>query len=126
MKDKGRTAWITQIKKKKRIELTGSALLAQSGQYKLTITPEENQLLNILEGKQKGDYSITIPVSMESASKGKPYISFSIPDLKVKKKVKFNRHFVYDINVNLQISISEQLFPFDVKKIMQSLKKHCK
>ncbi|MGG3912217.1 Ger(x)C family spore germination protein [Peribacillus simplex] len=123
MKDKGRTAWITQIKKKKRIELTGSALLAQSGQYKITITPEENQLLNILDGNQKGDYSITIPVSMESANKGKPYISFSISDLKVKKKVKFNGRFVFDINVDLQISISEQLFPFDVQKDYAKLEK---
>lgn len=123
MKDKGRTAWIPEITKKKRIELTGSALLAQSGKYKITITPDENQLLNVLEGKKKGDYSITIPVSTVSASKGKPYISFSLPVIKVKKKVDYNGRFVFDINVKLLISITEQIFPFDVEKDYAQLEK---
>lgn len=124
MKDKGRTGWITEIKKEKRIELTGSALLAQSSQYKLTVKPDENQLLNILEGKQKGDYSITLPVSKESDHKGKQYISFSLPVIKVKKKVQYNGRFVFDIDVKLLISITEQLFPFDVEKDHAKLEKN--
>jgi Ger(x)C family germination protein len=123
IKDKGRTPWIPEIKKDKRIQLTGSALLSHSGQNKLSITPDENQLLTILEGKKKKDYSILIPVSLQSIHSRKPYVSFSIPIMKVKKKVVYNGRFVYDIDVNLKIAITELLFSIDFEKESAQLEK---
>ncbi len=100
----------------KKIRLSGSALLDHSGQYKLSISTKENQLLTMLEGKQKKDYFITIPVSLGNSKNGKPYITFTNAVLKVKKKVKDNGRFVFDINVNSKITITEQLFPYDFEK----------
>lgn len=121
--DKGRTPWIPEIKKDKRIQLTGSALLSHAGQYKLSITPDENQLLTILEGKKKKDYSMLIPVSLQSIHTRKPYLSFSIPFMKVKKKVVYNGQFVFDIDVKLKIAITERLFTIDLEKESAQLEK---
>jgi Ger(x)C family germination protein len=123
IKDKGRTPWIPEIKMDKRIRLTGSAVLTHSGQYKLKISTEENQLLTMLEDKKKRDYSITIPVSIGNTKKGKPYLTFTNSVMKVKKKVKYNGRFVFDINVNSKITLTEQLFPYDIEKNHAKLEK---
>ncbi|QED46899.1 Ger(x)C family spore germination protein [Cytobacillus dafuensis] len=123
IKDKGRTPWIPEIKKDKRIEITGSALLSQSGNNKLSISLDENQLLTILEGKKKKDYSILVPVSLKSMQTSKPYMSFTIPNMKVKKKVVYNGRFIYDIDVKIKIAITEQLFAIDLEKESAQLEK---
>ncbi len=122
-RDKGRTPWITELKREKRIRLTGSALFSQTGQYKLSITPAENQLLRILEGERDGEILITIPVSLKSVQKDKRYISFAVPVMKVRKKVKYHGRFVFDINVKLKITLNEKLFPFDIEKKQAKLEK---
>ncbi|PFO63083.1 Ger(x)C family spore germination protein [Bacillus cereus] len=114
-KEKGMTASITALKKNKNIKLTGTALLDEQNRYKLTITPKENLLLSILQNNIEGEFPFTIAVPLQTESKEKHWISFSTQGTKVKTSVQYKNHFMFNINVHMRITISERLFPFNVR-----------
>ncbi|MGC4379139.1 Ger(x)C family spore germination protein [Fictibacillus sp. Mic-4] len=124
MVDKGRTPWIIELAKGKMIELKGSTLLTKQGQYQLSITQYETELLRILEGKREGDYSLTLPVSSKAAHDKKTYASFSIPVLKVKKRVRYKGRFVFNIDVKLKFGLGEQVIPLGVEINSKELEKN--
>ncbi|HDX9578553.1 TPA: Ger(x)C family spore germination protein [Bacillus pseudomycoides] len=123
MKDKGMTASITEMKKKKKIWLTGTALLDQKGKYKLTLKPDENRLLRILQHKNKGEFLFTIATNPKADDSNKDWISFVAQNIKVKTKVKYDSKFMFHIDVKMRIAITERLFPFDIKKDAAKLEK---
>ncbi|SMD41161.1 Ger(x)C family spore germination protein [Bacillus sp. JKS001846] len=114
-KEKGMTASITALKKNKNIKLTGTALLDEQNRYKFTITPKENLLLSILQNNIEGEFPFTIAVPLQTESKEKHWISFSTQGTKVKTSVQYKNHFMFNINVHMRITISERLFPFNVR-----------
>lgn len=121
--DKGMTASITAMKKTNRVWLTGSVLLDEQGKYKLTITPHENKLMRILQHEKKGEFPFTIAIPPQSHDQGKRWLSFITQGMKVKTKVRYDHRFIFDVNINMRIAITERLFPFDVKKDIAKLQK---
>ncbi|MEH7375396.1 Ger(x)C family spore germination protein [Neobacillus drentensis] len=121
--EKGMTASITEMKKDHKIMLTGTALLDEQSRYKLSIKPHENKLLRILQHKTKGDFPFTISVPLESNGRDKHWVSFSTPKVKVKTKVRYDDHFIFDTDVKMRIAITERLFPFNVRKDTAKLQK---
>ncbi|PFA22281.1 spore gernimation protein [Bacillus cereus] len=121
--DKGITASITEMKKKNRIWVTGTALLDEKGRYKLTLKSDENRLLRILQQEAKGEFPFTIPIKLKSDSQDKDWISFSAQNIKVKTKVRYDNHFIFNIDVKMRIAITERLFSFNTRKYAEKLQK---
>lgn len=121
--EKGMTASITEMKKDGKIMLTGTALLDEKGRYKLSIKPHENKLMRILQHKKKGDFPFTISVPLKSNSREKHWLSFGTSNVKVKTKVRYDDHFIFDTDVKMRIAITERLFPFNVRKDTAKLQK---
>lgn len=122
-KDKGMTASITEMKKKNRVWVTGTALLDEKGRYKLTLTPDENRLLRILQHENKGEFLFTLPIKPKSDDHNKDWISFTAQKIKIKTKVKYDSHFIFNIDVKMRIAITERLFPFNIRKDAAKLQK---
>ncbi|PEZ09005.1 spore gernimation protein [Bacillus sp. AFS018417] len=122
-KDKGMTASITEMKKKNRVWVTGTALLDEKGRYKLTLTPDENSLSRILQHENKGEFLFTLAIKPKSNDRNKDWISFAAQNIKVKTKVKYDSHFIFNIDVKMRIAITERLFPFNTRKDAEKLQK---
>lgn len=61
---------------------------------------------------------------MKSHDQTKDWLSFNTQDFKVKTKVRYNHHFIFDVNVKMKIGITERLFPFDVRQDRVQLQKN--
>lgn len=103
--------------------MTGTALLDEKGRYKLTLKSDENKLLRILQQETKGEFPFTIAIKLMSDSKDKDWISFSAQNIKVKTKVKYNNHFIFNIDVKMRIGITERLFRSIQERTQQNYKK---
>ncbi|PRT14454.1 Ger(x)C family spore germination protein [Bacillus toyonensis] len=121
--DKGVTANITEVKKKNKIWVTGTALLDEKGRYKLTLKPDENKLLRILQQGTTGEFPFTIPIKLNSNSHDKDWISFTAYGIKVKTKARYDNHFIFNVDVKMRIGITERLFSFNTKKDAAKLQK---
>ncbi|MEI4799821.1 Ger(x)C family spore germination protein [Bacillus sp. NPDC077411] len=121
--DKGMTASITEMKKKNKLWLTGTALLDEKGRYKFTLKSDENKLLRILQHETKGEFPFTIPIKLKSDNQDKDWISFSTQNIKVKTKVRYDNHFIFHIDVKMRIGITERLFSFNTRKDAAKLQK---
>ncbi|HDR7383750.1 spore gernimation protein [Bacillus toyonensis] len=119
--DKGLTANITEVKKKNKIWVTGTALLDEKGKYKLTLKPDENKLLRILQQGTTGEFSFTVPIKLNSDSQDKDLISFTAYGIKV--KTRYDEHFIFNIDVKMRIGITERLFSFNTRKDAEKLQK---
>ncbi|PEA53196.1 spore gernimation protein [Bacillus pseudomycoides] len=121
--DKGITASVTEMKKKKKLWLAGTALLDENGRYKLTLKSDENKLLRILQHETKGEFPFTIPIKIKSDNHDKDWISFSSQSMKVKTKVRYDNHFIFNIDIKMKIGITERLFSFNTRKDAAKLQK---
>ncbi|MFD3449389.1 Ger(x)C family spore germination protein [Microbacteriaceae bacterium 4G12] len=121
--EKGMTASITAMKKTNKIWLTGSALLDEKGRYKMTISSHESKLLRILQDKTQGEFSFTIGMKPQSEDGKKEWLSFGAQNIKVKTKVRYDGHFIFDINAKMGVSLTERLFAFNVRKNSKKLEK---
>ncbi|MFJ8238146.1 Ger(x)C family spore germination protein [Bacillus tropicus] len=121
--DKGLTANITEVKKKNKIWVTGTALLDEKGKYKLTLKPDENKLLRILQQGTAGDLSFTVPIKINSNSQDKDLISFTAYGIEVKTKTRYDNHFIFNVDVKMRIGITERLFSFNTRKDAAKLQK---
>ncbi|PEC22813.1 Ger(x)C family spore germination protein [Bacillus cereus] len=121
--DKGVTANITEVKKKNKIWVTGTALLDEKGRYKLTLKPDENKLLRILQQGTTGEFSFTMPIKLKSDSQDKDWISFTAYGIKVKTKARYDDHFIFNVDVKMRIGITERLFSFNTRKDAEKLQK---
>ncbi|EJR27441.1 Ger(x)C family spore germination protein [Bacillus mycoides] len=121
--DKGLTANITEMKKKNKIWVTGTALLDKKGRYKLTLKPDENKLLRILQQGNTGDFSFTMPIKIKADSQDKDWISFTAYSIKVKTKTRHDNHFIFNVDVKMSIGITERLFSFNTRKDAAKLQK---
>lgn len=124
--EKGLTPSISELKKDGQIILTGSALLAQSGKYKLSLNSDETQLLRIMQHETSGEFtfSIHVPELSDEGIFHKDTLNILPEAISVKTKTNYmDDKFIFDIGVNMRISIKERLFPFDVKREAPKLEK---
>ncbi|PFU78013.1 spore gernimation protein [Bacillus cereus] len=121
--DKGITASITEMKKKNRIWVTGTELLDEKGRYKLTLEPDENKLLRILQQRTTGEFSFTMPIKLESDSQDKDWISFTAYSIKVKTKVRYDNKFIFNTNIKMKVAVTERLFSFNTRRDAAKLQK---
>ncbi|MEF3304735.1 Ger(x)C family spore germination protein [Paenibacillus sp. GYB003] len=125
MVEPGITPSITEIKINKILEIAGTALLDEKGAYKLTIDSQQNKLLQMMQHRTDGDFSLTLsaPPSLAGTDSEMNKFSFSVQRMKVKTKARYDQTFVFDIDVKMTVGISEKLFPFDLRKNYKKLEK---
>ncbi|MBE5107924.1 Ger(x)C family spore germination protein, partial [Bacillus thuringiensis] len=121
--DKGLTASITEMRKKNRIWVTGTDLLDEKGRYKLTLKPDENKLLRILQQRTTGEFSFTVPIKLKSGSQDKDWISFTAYGIKEKTKVRYDNKFIFNTNIKMTVGVTERLFSFNTRKDAAKLQK---
>ncbi|MRC19759.1 Ger(x)C family spore germination protein [Bacillus thuringiensis] len=110
IKDKGITPSISSVKKidNQKVGITGTMLLDFQNLFRLSLSPNENKLLTILQNKIKGDYPFTIKNSLREINER--WISISAQRIDVDTKVTYTNHFTFNIQVNLGAEIIEK-FP---------------
>lgn len=106
--------------------MTGTALLDEKGKYKLTLKPDENKLLRILQQGTTGEFSFTVPIKLNSDSQDKDLISFTAYGIKVKTKTRYDEHFIFNIDVKMRIGITERLFPLIQERTQKNYKRQLK
>ncbi|MDR7077085.1 Ger(x)C family germination protein [Neobacillus niacini] len=126
MRDKAMTPFIWEVKKGKKLELTGISLLDKKGKYAQFLNMRESSLLLMLQNKKRKEVTFTIPVLPTGDEKNifhKNMISFSESRVKTKIKSGYKQNkFHFDIKVKMSINIVERLFPED-KLDKEQLKK---
>jgi Ger(x)C family germination protein len=132
--EKGITPFISEVKIKKKLELTGMSLLDDKGKYSKFLNVPESSLLLMLQNKKRREVTLTIPVLPNEDEKNifhKNEISFAASTVKTKIKSGYKQNkFHFDINVKMTINIVERLFPEEklnkeqlTKEVEKELKK---
>ncbi|MFD0693322.1 Ger(x)C family spore germination protein [Paenibacillus sp. GCM10027628] len=127
MDDKGVTASITEIKKVKEIEVKGSAVLNEKGNYKTLLRLQESALLLLLKSEMKKSLSLTIPAPKQanSGSVIEPRLSFNVQHTSPKFKISYtNGRFDIDVKLKLNVSITERTFDMDIKENNKKFEDH--
>lgn len=106
--------------------MTGTALLDEKGKYKLTLKPDENKLLRILQQGTAGELPFTVPIKLNSDSQDKDLISFTAYGIKVKTKARYDDHFIFNVDVKMRIGITERLFRLTLERTQQNYKRRLK
>jgi len=122
--ERGITASVTQLHKDDRVIVTGTALLDEEGEFKLSIGSEENRLLRILQHETEGEFPFTFQALNQPKGEVFPEnaYSFTAENISVKTKTGHTRNkFKFDIGVKMRVVLSERLFPFDVRKNARKL-----
>lgn len=114
MTDSGMTPFVTELKKENEIKLTGTALLDGQGKYVTRLEPQENMLLRIMQGYDKGEMaiSVTIPGKRSEGPIKLNEITFLVLNVSRKVKTAWNEdRFSFHVAVNLSVRIAEKLIP---------------
>lgn len=106
--------------------MTGTALLDEKGQYKLTLKYDENKLLRILQQRTTGDFPFTIAIKLKSNSQDKDWISFTAYNIKVKTKVRYDNKFIFNTDIKMRVGITERLFRSIQERMQQNYKRRSK
>ncbi|ARJ21399.1 spore gernimation protein XB [Bacillus mycoides] len=124
--NKGITPAISEIKEgENEIIVTGSALLTSRGLYKISLNRHESALLLMLKNKVNPPVSLTMPIyakrvetdSSLKNSRGKDFITINVQDIKRDLSTRYDRnHFVFNIKLDLNISIAERTFNANMRK----------
>ncbi|MFJ7730016.1 Ger(x)C family spore germination protein [Neobacillus sp. NPDC097160] len=113
--EKGLTPIISEVKKDKKLELAGMALLYNKGKYAASLDVPESTLLLVLKNEKRREVTLTIPIfSLEKESNifHKNEMSFDASRVKTKIKAGFKQNkFHFDIKVNMTVNIVERIFP---------------
>jgi Ger(x)C family germination protein len=128
MYEKGVTPYISEIRldKAKQIRLAGVTLLDHKGKYMTSLNTEETILLQILNENAKKPVSLTLPIPGEKKSGPfhTDHLSITVQGMKTKVKTSYQQNkFRFEINIKMPASLSERLFPFDVRKNGKELEK---
>ncbi|MGD8189323.1 Ger(x)C family spore germination protein [Brevibacillus ginsengisoli] len=124
--EKGKTASITELQKKERLLVTGTALLGEQDEYKLSLDPTETKLLHILQHQTKGEFPFTFQAPDQPPGKIFPanIYSFSANDISVKTKTDYAQDkFKFDIRVKMRVILTERMFKLDVRKESKKLER---
>jgi Ger(x)C family germination protein len=126
MFDKGITPAISEMKKdKKGLVVTGSALLNDKGMYKMSLSRRESSLLLLLQQEAKPPVVLTVrmpslpfkrPNRLQNV-KGSDFITININNSKRNIKTRYkNNRFVFDIKMNLNVTLAERTFDMNMEK----------
>ncbi|NQX62796.1 Ger(x)C family spore germination protein [Paenibacillus qinlingensis] len=121
MYEKGVTPSISEIQlgNDKQIRLVGITLLDHKGKYTASLSAEETILLQILNKNAKKPVSLSLPIpgQKKSGPFHTDHLSISVQGTKPKIKTSYtDNKFRFDINIKMTASLTERLFPFDVRK----------
>lgn len=129
--DKGITPSISEIKQEnKDLVVTGTALLTNQGFYKMSLNRQESALLLMLQKNAKMPVSLTIhlpskPFETKSSPRnvrGADFITINIIGMDQKIKTHYDKdHFVFDVKMKLNISLTERTFNMNMKKGQEKL-----
>ncbi|MED1781783.1 Ger(x)C family spore germination protein [Brevibacillus fortis] len=127
MFEPGITPTITELRKEKRaVKVMGTAMLTENGVYAGLIEPRNTLLLQMMLHEKQGEISVTIPIQEQNDQKsivaGK--ISFFVKGVNKKVKTTYrDGKFQFDIQMGLDVSISERMFPYNMEKDYKKLEK---
>ncbi len=115
--EKGMTASLTELRKGKRLNVTGSVLLDEQGKFRLSIGADENKLLRILQHETGGEFSFTFRAPDQPKDEAIPSdtYSFSIEKVQVKTKTDYlDGRFKFDVRIKMRAVLTELMFPLDL------------
>lgn len=125
--DKGVTPALANVKKGKKVEVIGTALLSDRGKYVDSLDLSESTLYLFLKHNRKHQISyttITIPTEKEEGIFHKNDLSFEVKTVKSKVKTSHDKdRFKFDVKVSLSIVILESLLSVDMKSHEKEIKK---
>ncbi|MFE5318568.1 Ger(x)C family spore germination protein [Paenibacillus sp. NPDC056579] len=119
MFEKGVTPSMSEIKKEKAVEVMGTALLNERGKYVDKLMLQESALLKILQHKELDEMMFTIAIPEKDELDVIPDNKLTLTPSTVKTLIKpsySQGRFRFDITVNILYSLTERLFPFNVKE----------
>lgn len=137
IRDKGMTPSLTEMKtEKNELVISGTVLLHKDGTYAASLNHQESSLLVLLQLDTKNNIPLTFhfPPEMFHTDEEMSYVSFNIKKAKLKVKTNFeDDHFTIDIDMNVQIDLTERMFTLDLEEkkkqleqvIEKELKKEC-
>ncbi|WP_282938387.1 Ger(x)C family spore germination protein [Paenibacillus sp. RC67] len=118
MTDRGMTPFISEIKKDKELQLIGTTLLQKDGKYADSLNLQQTTLLRILQEHKHGEQSLTlsVPVGEKTDFYDQNKLSFIIQHLSTKTKTTYEQgRFRFRTHVNMTISLTERLFPYNMR-----------
>lgn len=125
--DKGVTPALANVKKGKKVEIIGTALLNDRGKYVDFLDLSESTLYLFLKHNRKHQISyttITIPTEKEEGIFHKNDLSFEVKTVKSKVKTSHDKdRFKFDVKVSLSIVILESLLSVDMQSHEKEIKK---
>ena len=125
--DKGVTPALANVKKGKKVEVTGTALLNNRGKYVDSLDLSESTLYLFLKHNRKHQISyttITIPAEKEEGIFHKNDLSFEVKTVKSKVKTSHDEdRFKFDVKISMSVAILESLLPVDMISHEKELKK---
>ncbi|PYI54929.1 Ger(x)C family spore germination protein [Paenibacillus flagellatus] len=124
MHDKGMTASVTEMVKRREIEVKGTALLDDRGRYVTSLGIQESTLLQLLRRGLQHEMSLTLPIPVDTPNERlmKNRVSFFVKKGKVRVRTSVREgRFVFDIRLDMNVAVSERMFRFEIKKNAKSL-----
>ncbi|GAA4834062.1 hypothetical protein GCM10023310_09400 [Paenibacillus vulneris] len=118
MTDRGMTPFISEIKKDKEVELTGTTLLQEDGKYADSLNLQQTTLLRILQQHRHGEQNVTLsfPAGEKKGPIEQNRLSFLIQRLSNKTKTAYEQgRFRFDTQVNMTVTLTERLFPYNMR-----------
>lgn len=134
IKDKGMTPALTEMKPvKNELVISGTVLLHKDGTYATSLNHQESSLLILLQGNAKNSIPLTFHLSPEMfhTNQEMSFVSINIKKGKPKIKAEFgDNHLTIDIEMKVQIDLTERLFELDLeekkKQLEQAIEKKLK
>lgn len=125
--DKGVTPALANVKKGKKVEVIGTALLNDRGKYVDSLDLSESTLYLFLKHNRKHQISyttITIPTEKEEGIFHKNDLSFEVKTVKSKVQTSHDKDgFKFDVKISMSIVILESLLSVDMKSHEKEIKK---
>ncbi|OPH47406.1 hypothetical protein BC351_39950 [Paenibacillus ferrarius] len=125
MMDKGMTPALTEMKTENdELVISGTVLLHKDGTYAASLNNQESSLLLLLQRDTKNDIPLTFhfPPDMFHTDEKMSFVSFNITKAKHKVKTHFeNDRFTIDIEMKVQIDLTERMFTLDLEKERKQL-----
>ncbi|GAA3407461.1 Ger(x)C family spore germination protein [Paenibacillus hodogayensis] len=121
MYEKGVTPYISSVilDKKKDVVLHGTTLLDKKGKFAASLDMPETVLLQILQKRADQPVSLTIRIPGEARSGilDTDRLSFETEKVKTKISTSYSENrFQFAIDVSMPITLTERLYPYDVKE----------
>lgn len=115
--EKGITPSMGQIKVSRKLQVHGSILLDHTSKKLMSITPLETKLLHILQNQNQGHYIFNVPLNSKNR------VGFYTQNITVNTKVTYNKKYIFNTNISMNIIIAEFSPQFSLSKSTSSLEK---